>query len=131
MLGFRAESSDEDETLTPVTKAQHEDDTSDITDAVANMSISNTQASQGKTLPSAKGGGAKIPTPDSTEHPALISEIGDLYLWDFTAEQFNLIEEEITVKVIGSAFNCERYFSCIEYLQHLLQLFDRLANHLG
>jgi hypothetical protein len=60
-------------------------------------------------------GGAKKATPDTTEHSALVSEIGDLYLWDFTAEQFNLIEEEVAVKVIdfeGDAFNCECFIVC-------------------
>jgi len=84
---------------------------------MANLSITNPPAATTppKTRQSAKRGAkaAPTPTPDSTEHPSLVSETGDLYLWDFTAEQFNLIEQEVTAKVIdfgGTAYNCEDFF---------------------
>lgn len=47
---------------------------------------------------------------DDAEHGTLVSEIGDLYLWDFKQESFNVIEEEIAAKVVdmggGEQFNC-------------------------
>lgn len=105
------ESSDDSETSIPAIGAQHQGDTSSITSAMENVSISSARAARPKRLPSTKGG-SKMATPDTTEHSALVSEIGDLYLWDFAAEQFNLIEEEVTVKVVdigGSAFNRETF----------------------
>lgn len=52
---------------------------------------------------------APPPTTTSEDHSAVTSQVGDLYLWDFNTEQFNMIEEEVAAKVVdmgGQPYNC-------------------------
>lgn len=75
---------------------------------MAAVSLSQSQAPTSPTSKTAKGKG-KAAAEAPKEHPALVSEIGDLYLWDFKTEQFNVIEEEVAAKVIdagGEPYNC-------------------------
>lgn len=116
-------SSDEDETPVRATRSgKAKASTAGLSDAMSGMSIAKskpkTQSTPPTSPPKAAKGKAKAPAEAlaDKEHPALVSEVGDLYLWDFSAEQFNVIEEEVAAKVVdagGEPFNCKSASECL------------------
>lgn len=125
-------SSDEDETPVRATRSgASKPSTARLSDALAGMSLSQQSSSQPASPPKAVKAKAKAIPDAENEHPALVSEIGDLYLWDFSAEQFNVIEEEVAAKVVdagGEPFNCAFLsFNMGRYIRScLLRLVDRI-----
>lgn len=113
------ESSDEEDE-TPVRAVKTRGGSSSaaaLSGAMDSLSLSSSKAkatppSPPKSKAKGKGKAASVTATVGAEdeHGTLVSEIGDLYLWDFKQEQFNVIEEEIAAKVVdmggGKKFNC-------------------------
>lgn len=103
--------SDEDEA--PVRSAKGKKKATGLEEAMSSLSVSK-PSSKAASSTSAKGKAkaktVEAPPPTTSEdHAAITSQVGDLYLWDFNAEQFNVIEEEVAAKVVdmgGQPYNC-------------------------